>query len=43
MYFVYRNFEVGFIDVIALGDHVESIAGTTFQDIDPMDFDTSWG
>ena len=42
MYFVYRYFEVGFIDVIALGDHIESI-GTACQDIDPTDFDTSWG
>ena len=45
-YFVYRNFEVGFVDVIALSDHFECCAVTniiTFHKIHPLDFDTSRG
>ena len=44
--YAYRNFEVGFIDVIALGDHFECCAIAyiiTFHEIHPMNFDTSWG
>ena len=41
----YRNFEVVFIDVVALSDHFEICAIAklgTFHDIHPIDFDTSW-
>ena len=44
--FTYRNFEISFMDVIALGGHLECCTLAyiiTFHKIDPMDFDTSWG